>query len=831
MDIKLRINDTEVTVREGATIMEAIQKLSFYVPHFCYHEKLSIAANCRMCMVDVEKSPKAVPACATPVVDGMVVYTESERAKKAQHGVMEFLLINHPLDCPICDQGGECQLQDLAVGYGLSRSRYQEEKRVVFEKNLGPLIATDMTRCIHCTRCVRFGREVAGIMELGMTGRGEHSEIMPFVERTVDSELSGNMIDLCPVGALTSKPFRYSARAWELRRHESIATHDSWGSHLTVQTKDNAVKRVLPSRAPGIHEHWISDRDRFSYEGLAAADRALAPMARDAQGKSLKELPWKDAISGAAQHLRDISAKHGADKIGFFISPRATCEEAHLMRRIADSLGCKNIDSRLQQRHFDGEDISGFGIPFGDILAADNILFVGAEPARELPLLAALLRQKGRRINLFSIAAQDDSDKLPYAEQLLVAPTAYAATLKNLLSVLNVDLPEECRAVGDKNRDLFSDDSSKIFARVRKITGHLAKSKAKGKGKNIIWLGDSARNAANYGAITALARHLATHLDAALGTLSDGGNGVGVRRAGALPPPDGMTTADMLRADLKAIVLLRCEQADFAEAALMKDMLKQAEFICAINSFSGGLITTLNSFLSAAEFSETDGSYVNGNGDISAAQAATPPPGKVRPAWKILRLLGEYLAAPGFDFNTLGEVTAALTPMLSDSARQTASRPLKHPGSGSGSGGDRNRNSNRGNSGGGGGSDEDEISYCLHGGVPTYGGDPLVRRSGSLQKTRQGKAAAIAALHPDDIKSGAIAQIASGDSSDSGNLGETGEGGRVILRDSEGNEEEATLAADPTLARSVVRFTPKKIKSMEGLEVLPVLPVPHEETA
>ncbi|MGE5616491.1 MAG: NADH-quinone oxidoreductase subunit NuoG, partial [Bacillota bacterium] len=322
MAINLEIDGKAVQVENGATVMDAASKLGIFVPHFCYHEKLSIAANCRMCLVEVEKAPKPLPACATPATEGMKVRTHSDKAVDAQKGVMEFLLINHPLDCPICDQGGECQLQDLAVGYGASASRYQEEKRVVVNKNLGPLISTDMTRCIHCTRCVRFGQEIAGVMELGMAGRGEHSEILAFVGRTVDSEVSGNMIDLCPVGALTSKPFRYTARNWELSRRKSVSAHDAYGSNLMVQTKTDRVMRTLPLRNEAINEFWLSDRDRFAYEGLNSEERLTRPMVKRAG--EWAEVDWPEALEAAAHGLRDVVSRHGADALGMLFGPQLT---------------------------------------------------------------------------------------------------------------------------------------------------------------------------------------------------------------------------------------------------------------------------------------------------------------------------------------------------------------------------------------------------------------------------------------------------------------------------------------------------------------------------
>src|SRR5829696_4295003 len=334
----------------GSTVMDATNKLGAYVPHFCYHRKLSIAANCRMCLVEVEKAPKPLPACATPVAKGMIARTQSAYAKQAQKGVMEFLLINHPLDCPICDQGGECQLQDLAVGYGASGSRYDEPKRVVTNKNLGPLISTDMTRCIHCTRCVRFGQEVAGIMELGMAGRGEHSEILSFVGRSVDSEVSGNMIDLCPVGALTSKPFRYTARTWELSRRRSVSPHDGTGANLVVQVKNNKVLRVLPLENEEVNECWLADRDRFSYEALNTDERLTAPMIK--QGGDWKTVDWQTALEYVANGLKQIKADHGANSIGALASPHSTVEELYLAGALVRALGSDNIDYRLRNAQF-----------------------------------------------------------------------------------------------------------------------------------------------------------------------------------------------------------------------------------------------------------------------------------------------------------------------------------------------------------------------------------------------------------------------------------------------------------------------------------------------
>jgi len=376
--VEIEIDGKKVEVQEGSMVMDAANKLGTYIPHFCYHKKLSIAANCRMCLVEVEKAPKPLPACATPVTSGMIVRTNSDKAVKAQKGVMEFLLINHPLDCPICDQGGECQLQDLAVGYGASASRYQEEKRVVFHKNAGPLISMEeMTRCIHCTRCVRFGQEIAGVMELGMLNRGEHAEITAFVGKTINSELSGNMIDLCPVGALTSKPFRYSARTWELSRRKSVSPHDGLGANLIVQVKNNKVMRVLPLENESINECWLSDKDRFSYEGLNSEDRLTKPMIK--QGDEWQETDWQTALEYVAHGLQNIKHEHGADAIAALATPHSTLEELSLLQKLVRGIGSDNIDFRLRQSDFslDGKVTPWLGMSITEFAQLKQIFVVG----------------------------------------------------------------------------------------------------------------------------------------------------------------------------------------------------------------------------------------------------------------------------------------------------------------------------------------------------------------------------------------------------------------------------------------------------------------------
>src|SRR5690349_11240134 len=435
--VELEIDGKKVEVPEGSMVIQAAHKVDTYIPHFCYHKKLSIAANCRMCLVEVEKMPKAVPACATPVSAGMIVRTKSEKAVKGQQSVMEFLLINHPLDCPICDQGGECQLQDLAVGYGKSSSRYSEEKRVVFHKNVGPLISMEeMSRCIHCTRCVRFGEEVAGVMELGMIGRGEHSEIVTFVGKTVDSEVSGNMIDLCPVGALTSKPFRYTARTWELARRKSVSPHDGLGSNLVVQVKNDKVMRVVPLENEAVNECWLSDKDRFSYEGLNSPDRLTTPLLRR-DGK-LVETDWQTALEYAAAELVRVRDRHGAEAIGALASPHSTLEELHLAQKLVRGLGSDSIDFRLRQSDFSADPAAAgapwLGMSIAEFAALDRVLIVGSFLRNDHPLLAHRLRQaakKGAQVSL--LHASDDDLLIRIAHKAIVAPSLMPRLLAEIV--------------------------------------------------------------------------------------------------------------------------------------------------------------------------------------------------------------------------------------------------------------------------------------------------------------------------------------------------------------------------------------------------------------
>lgn len=754
MEIQMEINGQKVHAKKGATIMQVAAELGLYIPHFCYHPKLSIAANCRMCLVEVAKSPKPLPACATAATDGMVVYLDSPKAKEAQNSVMEFLLINHPLDCPICDQGGECQLQDLAVGYGMSKSRYTEEKRVVFEKNLGPLISTDMTRCIHCTRCVRFGREVGGIMEMGMAGRGEHAEIMPFIEKTVDSELSGNMIDVCPVGALTSKPFRFTARPWELTSKPGLSPHDSWGSNLVLQVKGAEIKRVTPRGNAAINECWISDRDRFSYLGMGAADRILRPMLRQAGAKQFNEVAWSEALSLIAKQLKNRIGKHGAKKAGFFITAGATAEEMFLWQKLARGLGCDNIDSRLRQRDFSIAGPTQLGFRIADIGRAGAVLLVGVSPAREQPLLAARFRQtrNGRR-RLMSIGAMDISGQLPLAAQHVAAPAAIGARLSQLNCLLGLSAQQPgllFEARGD--------------ATLKQMSEYLKNARG---GKHII-LGDAACEAEDYGRILHEAEILAAGTGASLGVLSAGANGAGARRYGVFPQTDGAHTAAMLDAGLETVMLFNCEPQDFAETARAETMLAEAGFVGAISAYLGGIKTVAGAVLPLAVFGENEGTYLNGEGVAQTITAAVPPPQQARPGWKVLRVLGEALGLSGFDFSTLEEVRQLMTavpetPPLTDTPPTPAGN-------------------------------NSDSAFQLIGGAAIYNSDGIVRRSPALQASRQGRDAVLAFMHPDDMRQCALA-----------------EGGAARLGDGD-NTWDTHVFADKRLARGAILAYPPNLR-------------------
>jgi len=644
---KLEIDGRQIEVQSGATVMDAANALGIAIPHFCYHKKLSIAANCRMCLVQVEKAPKPLPACATPVAEGMKVFTDSEYARTAQKSVMEFLLINHPLDCPICDQGGECQLQDLAVGYGKGASRYQEEKRVVFHKNVGPLISMEeMSRCIHCTRCVRFGQEIAGVMELGMMGRGEHSEIVSFVGRSVDSELSGNMIDLCPVGALTSKPFRYSARTWELARRKSVSPHDSLGSNLVVQVMANKVKRVLPLENEALNECWLSDRDRFSYEGLNSADRLTQPMLK-IDGK-WQETDWQTALAAVAKGLKNVQAQHGASALGALAAPHSTLEELYLLAKLMRGIGSQNVDFRLRQSDFSADakqtGAPWLGMKIADIGQLDRVLVVGSFLRKDHPLIANRLRQaakRGQQVNL--IHATDDALLLNLANKAIVPPQdlpeVLAQVLKAVAEAKQQPVPAALAGV-------------KVGADAKNIAASLASGTKAG-----IFLGNLAAQHPQAAQLRLLAQDLAALLGASFGVFGEAANSVGGYLAQAVPAADGLNAAAMLANPRKAYVLLNAEpELDFHDSRVALKAMQQTEFVICLTAYKGSAPDYANALLPIAPFTETSGSFVNAEGRLQSFNGVVKPLGDARPAWKVLRVLGNLLDIQGFDYDSSEQV-------------------------------------------------------------------------------------------------------------------------------------------------------------------------------
>ena len=660
--IEIELDGKKVEIVEGSTVMHAADKAGTYIPHFCYHKKLSIAANCRMCLVDVEKAPKPMPACATPVTQGMIVRTKSAKALQAQKGVMEFLLINHPLDCPICDQGGECQLQDLAVGYGASSSRYDEDKRVVFPKNVGPLISMqEMNRCIHCTRCVRFGQEVAGVMELGMIHRGEHAEITTVLGDTIDSELSGNMIDVCPVGALTSKPFRYSARTWELSRRKSVSPHDSTGTNLIVQVKNNVVMRVLPFENEAVNECWIADRDRFSYESLNGHERLTAPMIK--HGGVWTTVDWPTALDYIVRGLTQISADHGAARIGALGSAHSTVEELHLLAKLVRGLGSENIDFRTRHADFSG-DLAVAGAPavrwLGTSIASlsdlQQVLVVGSFLRKDHPLFAQRIRQAVRKgAKVHSINAAHDDWLMAMATQAGVAPSGWVQALVDVAAAIGAST----KAVAPQSAEVQADLDSAVAKAI-------AAALLSGERKAIL-LGNAAAQHPQATTLLALANWIGAQTGASVGYLTEAANTVGAQLVNALPGHGGMNAAQMLGAQavpanggaLKACLLLNVEPVlDAANAAAATAALQAAQMVVVMSPFKNVATDLADVMLPVAPFTETSGTFVNAEGRAQSFHGAVRPLGDTRPAWKVLRVLGNMLGLPGFEFETSEEVRA-----------------------------------------------------------------------------------------------------------------------------------------------------------------------------
>ncbi|WP_439587989.1 NADH-quinone oxidoreductase subunit NuoG [Hydrogenophaga sp.] len=656
--VEIELDGKKVEVPPGSMVMHAAEKAGTYIPHFCYHKKLSIAANCRMCLVDVEKAPKPMPACATPVTQGMIVRTKSDKAIKAQQSVMEFLLINHPLDCPICDQGGECQLQDLAVGYGGSGSRYEEEKRVVFHKDVGPLISMEeMSRCIHCTRCVRFGQEVAGVMELGMIHRGEHSEITTVLGETVDSELSGNMIDICPVGALTSKPFRYSARTWELSRRKSVSPHDATGANLIVQVKNHRVMRVLPLENEAVNECWIADRDRFSYEALNGEDRLTSPMLK--QGGEWKTVDWQTALEYVANGLKQVKAEHGAGAIGLLASPHSTLEELALAGALVRGLGSQNIDARLRHADFanaaPANSARWLGMPIASLSTLQRVLVVGSNLRKDHPLFAQRIRQaqrKGAQVSVLNAGAQDWA--MPLKNTVLADSADWVSALAGIAAAVAAE----------------SGASAPVNAEVTDDHRAVAKSLLGGERKAVL-LGNAAAHHEKASSLLALANWIAQQTGATVGYLTEAANTVGAQLVGALPGQGGLNAGRMLAGGLKVAILLNTEPAH--DAAAGASGLGKAGMVVTLSPFKTNMDVS-DVLLPIAPFTETSGSFVNAEGRLQSFHAVVRPLGETRPAWKVLRVLGNLLDLPGFDADSSQAVLASALPGVASGALVDAAR-------------------------------------------------------------------------------------------------------------------------------------------------------------
>jgi NADH-quinone oxidoreductase subunit G len=697
---ELLIDGKTVTVADGSVVMHAADAAGIYVPHFCYHKKLSIAANCRMCLVDIEKMPKPMPACATPVTNGMVVRTKSEKATKAQQSVMEFLLINHPLDCPICDQGGECQLQDLAVGYGGSSSRYAEEKRVVFHKDVGPLISMEeMSRCIHCTRCVRFGQEVAGVMELGMIHRGEHSEITTIEGRTVDSELSGNMIDICPVGALTSKPFRYSARTWELSRRKSVSPHDSTGANLIVQVKAGKVMRVVPLENEAVNECWISDRDRFSYEALGSDRRLTQPMIK--QGGTWQAVDWNTALAYVADGLKRVKAEFGTSHIGAIGHATSTVEELHLLAQLVRGLGSQSIDHRTRHADFANTAAPGqarwLGLPMAALSKLDRAFVIGSFLRKDHPLMAQRLRQAARHgAQVMSLHAVHDDWALPVAATLTAAPSQWLAQLADVAAAV-------AKAQGVP-APLPADPGPHAQA--------VAESLLSGERKAVL-LGNAAAQHPQASALLALAHWIGQHTGASVGYLGELGNSVGAQLVNALPGEGGLNAGQMLSQPMKALLLLNTEPVlDSADAAATAQALAASGLVVALTPFKDSCADVADVMLPIAPFTETAGTFVNAEGRVQGFHGVVKPLGDARPAWKVLRVLGNLLGLPGFNQETADEVRAQALGDASQLAQRLDNRSTAALSLGAAPAG---------------------LQRVAD--VPLYSTDALVRRAPSLQQT------------------------------------------------------------------------------------------------
>ena len=717
--INIEINGTSLTAEPGMMLIEVADKAGIRIPRFCYHNKLSVAANCRMCLIEVEKAPKPLPACATPVMDGMKVFTKSPRAIAAQKATMEFLLINHPLDCPICDQGGECELQDVAMGYGGDVSRFSENKRVVADKNLGSLISTDMTRCIHCTRCVRFGQELAGVREMGATGRGEHTRIGTYIEQAVDSEMSGNIIDICPVGALTAKPSKFSARAWEIVQHASLGAHDCMGSNLAMHTFRGKVTRTAPRERDAINECWLSDRDRFSYEGFNSDSRLTVPMIK-VNGEWV-ETDWDTALEATAKGLQ----KGGADT-AWLVSPNATLEEMGLVRQLADGIGSQHVDYRLRQNDFRDQKQApayrGLGMSIEALEQVDAALLIGSNVRKEQPIAAHRLRKawvKGAR--LMFINTRDFDFHFDLEENIIASPanmvSALAGIAKAALEISGGKAPAHCEHIL-KNVDANDTHLS--------IAEHLKSAK-----NATVILGTQAQMMPYFTEMSVLANIIATACGAQFGYLTEGANSSGAWLAGMLPnssatASSGMNVQEMMSKGIKSCVLLGVEpEFDMANPRQALTTLSQTDFVVSLTPFvSETMKQYAHVLLPTAPVSETSGTFINVEGRQQSFTGVTQPAGDTRPAWKVLRVLGNLLNLDDFDYVSSEQVRDAVLARTTEREMinsVTSSEPVMLP--------------------------EKQDALTRIGAVQTYHEDMVVRRAVALQKTHDANDTAVR-IHP-----------------------------------------------------------------------------------
>ena len=765
--VTIEVNGQSYEAHKGQMLIEVTDANNVYIPRFCYHKKLSVAANCRMCLVEVEKAPKPLPACATPVADGMKVFTRSQLALDAQKSVMEFLLINHPLDCPICDQGGECELQDLAMGYGRDVSRYNEGKRVVKDKDIGPLVRTEMTRCIHCTRCVRFGEEIAGLRELGATGRGEDMEIGTYVEKTMASELSGNVIDLCPVGALTNKPFRYSARTWEMVQRPSIASHDSVGSNLYFHVKGQIVKRIVPAENEAVNEVWLADRDRYSHFGLNSSERLQVPMIK--QHGEWHEVDWEVALEQAHDRLQSVLDRDGPDALAGLIAPWATFEEQHLFQKLLRGLGTQHIDHRLHQHDFRDDDdapmFPGLGQPITNLEQLDAALLIGAYPRKEQPLINHRLRKAALGdARVMAINPIDYDLNFELAERCIVAPSQMVTTLAGVAAALLEQQPAANNALQQLVSGVSVSDAQRRMAdELRQATN------------KTILLGVQASAHPEFSVLRALAGELAELTGAIFGYLPEAANSTGAWLAGAVPhrtvlgepvSASGLNARTMFEQPRRAYCLFGLEpERDCWNGHDVIQSLEQADCVIA---FSAYLTETLQNhadvILPLGLYAETAGSYINAEGRLQSFNGAVAAPGMARPGWKILRVLGNLFDLDDFDYNNAEEVRVeledGLTRLTTNHDNKGWQLPSVLPRSAA--------------------QPIERVTF-----VPTNSLDPLVRHAEPLQQTFD-VADGYAHVHPDTAARLGLAA-----------------GGRVRIRNGSGDAE-LPVAIDASLAMDCV---------------------------